>query len=164
MRGHRESLDLVLTSDFLATVMDVLDVDRPEAQRAWGFDGVSAMPTLLGEKRPDRGMGWLFEGGTSGESDKTQDMAYVYGKWKYVNGSRGCKTACKHELLYDLEADLGERNDLSETHPDVLAAIRRNFSIWLESVEKSRSDESICDHIPVPPSPQELGSSNSAAV
>lgn len=143
----RESWDLVITSDFLATVMEVLDVDRPKEQQDWGFDGVSAMPTLRGEARPDRGMGWLFNGFPS------HNKGYVYGKWKYVSGSKSCKKACQHELLYDLKADLGERNDLSEKYPDVLEAIRANFSIWYASVAKSRSDESVCDDIPTPPTP-----------
>merc|ERR1712137_1024627 len=52
----RESWDLVITSDFLATVMEVLGVERPEEQQAWAFDGVSALPTLQGQPRPDRGM------------------------------------------------------------------------------------------------------------
>ena len=84
----RESWDLVITSDFLATVMEVLDVDRPKEQQDWGFDGVSAMPTLRGEARPDRGMGWLFNGFPS------HNKGYVYGKWKYVSGSKSCKKAC----------------------------------------------------------------------
>jgi len=143
----RESWDLVLTSDFLATVMEVLDVERPKEQQSWGFDGVSAMPTLKGQARPERGMGWLFDGFPS------HTVGYVYGKWKYVNQSKSCKDACSHELLYNLETDLGERNDLSEQFPEVLEAIRSNFSVWYASVAKSRSDESVCDDIPTPPTP-----------
>merc|ERR1711957_24628 len=113
----------------------------------WGFDGVSAFPTLRGQQRPDRGMGWLFNGFPS------HTMGYVYGKWKWVNQSKSCKDACSHDLLYDLETDLGERNDLSEQYPDVLEAIRANFSTWYASVATSRSDESVCNDIPKPPTP-----------
>merc|ERR1712048_61350 len=124
----RESWDLVSTSDFLATIMDVLNVQRPDSQKSWGFDGESVMPTLRGESRPERGMGWLFD------KFPAPSSGYVYGKWKYVNGSESCKTACDHDLLYDLSNDLGEQNDLSEKYPDVLAAIRANFTSWMQSV------------------------------
>lgn len=95
-------------------------------------------------------MGWLF---SNFNGFPSHDRAFVYGKWKWVNSSKGCKNACDHELLYDLEADLGERHDLSDKYPEVLVAIRTNFSIWLDSVAKSRSDESICNKIPEPPLP-----------
>ena len=42
------------------------------------------------------------------------------------------------------DADLGERTDLAEVHPDVLKAIMHNFSLWNQSVWKSRTDESHC--------------------
>ena len=46
--SSRVSWDTVVTMDFLATVMDVLDVQRPVEQREWHFDGVSIMPILRG--------------------------------------------------------------------------------------------------------------------
>ena len=42
----RVSWELALTSDFLATIMDVLNVTRPANQADWGVDGRSLMPLL----------------------------------------------------------------------------------------------------------------------
>merc|ERR1712150_216453 len=76
------------------------------------------------------------------------------GKWKYVHGSRSCsKDDCNAELLFDLEADLGETTDLSKKYPDVLEAIRANYSSWYATVENSRNVESQCDNLPPPPTP-----------
>ena len=55
----RVSWHTVTTMDFLATIMDVLGVERPAAQAAWAFDGVSAMPILRGEEPAPRGVGWM---------------------------------------------------------------------------------------------------------
>lgn len=57
----RVSWSPVVTMDFLATVMEVLDVHRPEAQKNWSFDGVSIMPILRGETPAPRGIGWMYE-------------------------------------------------------------------------------------------------------
>ncbi len=56
----RESWDTIITMDFLATLMDVLNVERPQAQKDWHFDGVSVMPILRGELPEERGIGWMY--------------------------------------------------------------------------------------------------------
>ena len=55
----RVSWDTVVTMDFHATILDVLGVERPAAQRDWAYDGVSAMPILRGESPAERGIGWM---------------------------------------------------------------------------------------------------------
>ena len=59
VKGTRESWDTVVTMDFLATIMDVLNVSRPASQAEWAFDGKSIMPILRGETWPERGIGWM---------------------------------------------------------------------------------------------------------
>ena len=44
--GPRTTWDTVVTMDFHATVMEVLNVSRPAAQRDWHYDGVSILPIL----------------------------------------------------------------------------------------------------------------------
>lgn len=147
----RESWDFVITSDFLATVMDVLGVDRPAQQQDWALDGKSILPLLKGEEWPERGLGWLM-GFQHGWPPK--DKAFRFGNWKYVNGSKGCTTpSCHTEQLFDLSVDLGEKNDISADHPQILADIRANFSEWYASVAKSRASEAMCGQKPTPTPP-----------
>lgn len=47
-------------------------------------------------------------------------------------------------LLYDLEADLGERHDLSATNPHQLAVMLENDRSWSASIAKSIAEESKC--------------------
>ena len=75
----RVSWEMVVTSDFLATIMDVLNVSRPAHQADWGIDGRSILPLLKApvsafDKQtqtvyadgknvmPVHGMGWMFNG------------------------------------------------------------------------------------------------------
>jgi arylsulfatase A-like enzyme len=56
------------------------------------------------------------------------------GKWKYLkanahfHGYAVEKDRAKVEELYDLEADLGERNNLAEKHPEKLAELKALMS------------------------------------
>lgn len=145
----RVSWDTVVTMDFLATIMDALSIDRPQKQKDWAFDGKSIMPILQGETPPERGIGWVYH-----TWSHSSPFGYRYGKWKYVHGSTSCKNKnCQKDMLYDLEADLGEKNDISSQHPDVLKAIKANFTSWYDSITKSRDTESLCGDKPPTPSP-----------
>jgi hypothetical protein len=130
-------------------MMDYLSVDRPAKQTEWAFDGKSILPILRGEQWPERGIGWVFQ-----HWKLDSPWGYRYGKWKYVRGSTSCKTDdCQKDMLFDLEADLGEKNDLGAQFPDVLKAIKANFTEWYDSVSKSRAEDSFCGDKPPAPTP-----------
>merc|ERR1712048_133086 len=112
----------------------------------WGFDGKSIMPILQGKEWPDRGIGWLFD-----KWGTESNHGFRFGKWKYVHGSKSCGHAdCQGDQLYDLDLDLGERNDLSNQFPEVLEAIKANYTVWYDSVARSRDHESMCGDKPTP--------------
>eukprot|EP00750_Incisomonas_marina_P002570 INCI1244.2.p1 GENE.INCI1244.2~~INCI1244.2.p1 ORF type:complete len:657 (-),score=87.74 INCI1244.2:42-2012(-) len=152
----RENWDPVVTMDFLATVMDVLKVERPASQANWHFDGVSAMPIIRGDKPADRGIGWMYN---SPVMSAANGYAYRYGKWKMVAGGISCHPAeatfnCSKPQLYDMETDYAENHDLADTYPEILAAITANFTVWYNSIHDSIANESRCSNAPSPgPSP-----------
>ena len=125
--------------DFLATVLEVLDVQRPASQADWAFDGQSVMPILTQQGSFEtRGIGWMYQ-------TVTQN-GYRYGPWKLVNNSKSCShDDCAKPMLFNLDTDLGETTDVSEQHPDVFRAILANFTSWYESVLHSRVAENTCD-------------------
>lgn len=142
----RVSWDTVVTMDFLATVMDVLHVERPSSQQDWHFDGISVLPILRGETPAPRGIGWMYQ--LPIKSAK-RGYAFRYGKWKYVAGGISCNhTAatfnCSKEQLYDMSVDWTENHDLADQHPDILAAIAANFTVWYNTIQDSRKNESKC--------------------
>ena len=142
----RISWDTVVTMDFLATIIDVLDVARPPSQEDWAFDGVSVMPILRGETPAERGIGWMFK---KPIATATFGYAFRFGKWKYTVGGASCndQTAtfnCSMPQLYDIDTDFSENHDLAAAFPDVLAAIAANFTLWHASVLHSIANESMC--------------------
>eukprot|EP00729_Bicosta_minor_P010591 gene10591-22055_t len=143
----RVSWNTVVTMDFLATVMEVLDVQRPESQKDWHFDGVSVMPILKGEKVAERGIGWMYMKATKSSKE---GYAFRYGKWKYVAGGISCNPQqatfdCSKEQLYDMSTDWAENHDLADKEPEVLAAIAANFTVWYNTIQDSIENESKCN-------------------
>ena len=77
-------------------------------------DGISMLPTLLG--RPDE--------------QKKHDYLYWYysykaavrkGKWKAIRYHAHKPGQTDRTVLYDLQSDISETNDLSAQHPEKLA-------------------------------------------
>lgn len=149
--------------DFMATVMDVLGLDRPASQQDWAFDGVSVLPILRGEEPEDRGIGWMY---MKPDADAHYGYAYRYKNWKLAVGGVSCHADkasfnCSKPQLYDMSNDIAENHDLALSKPAILEAILANFSVWQASVLNSMANESQCTgpgpspppHVPFPKHP-----------
>jgi len=109
------------TDDLIWAFWDVMPTlaELAGAKAPAGIDGISVLPRLLGrgQEQPDRFLYWekipQGKGGTPAWS-----QAVRWGKWKAVRN----KPRLPLEL-YDLDSDIGEKNDVAEGHPDVVARI-----------------------------------------
>ncbi len=54
------------------------------------------------------------------------------GKWKLV------EFGDNYSKLYDLSQDLGEKNDLSGKHPEVVKELRRSWKTWSDGMMAPR--------------------------
>ncbi len=107
----------VITMDLTASVLAAAGV-RPPADAE--PDGVDVLPILAGKQQPrERSFFWRLK--RPGET--TGQKAARRGKWKYVL-DRGV------ELLYDLEADPGERKSLAFQHKDIVKQLREGVAGW----------------------------------
>jgi len=101
--------------DVYPTLADLLSVEAPE-----GLDGMSFLPTLMGEEQPTRDyLYWEFAGYQG-------QQAVRKGRWKAVR-----KDIVKGNLqleLYDLEQDLAETQDLASQFPEVVAEMEAIMS------------------------------------
>ena len=93
--------------DFVSTFAALLDV---QVGRDEAIDSRNMLPALLGES--DEGLPWMIE--------EAAVLALRKGKWKYIQGKKGNRRAPVKPQLFDLEADIGEQNDLSDKHPELM--------------------------------------------
>jgi arylsulfatase A-like enzyme len=100
--------------DMMPTFAELAGVEAPP-----GTDGVSLVPTLLGEgEQPTHDhLYWEYHGLWNGA------QAVRLGRWKAVRLG-GHDDADAPVELYDLEADPGETTDLAGDHPDVVERAR----------------------------------------
>ncbi len=113
-----EVSDEFLTSlELLPTFAKAAGAELPEGVVLDGFD---MMPVLKGDMgSPREEMFW-----------KRKDLLGArVGKWTWVDmGGKGGG-------LFDLENDIGEKEDLSEKRPEVLKMVKDRFRHWLEEME-----------------------------
>jgi arylsulfatase A-like enzyme len=96
--------------DFLPTCAELAGATPPG-----GLDGISMVNALLGKKQRDHEyLYWEFH-------ERGFSQAVRMGNWKGVRvGARSSPIE-----LYDLSADLGEKNNIAGQHPDVVAKIAK---------------------------------------
>ncbi|HEX2855611.1 MAG TPA: arylsulfatase [Opitutaceae bacterium] len=94
--------------DFMATLAEFAHASPPA-----GLDGISLVPTLTGraaEQKQHEFFYWEFYEGKSAQ-------AVRMGRWKAIRSPMHTGTI----ELYDLESDVGEKNDLAARHPEIVA-------------------------------------------
>lgn len=85
------------------------------------LDGFDMQPVLRGDAASQREtMFW----------QRRSDKAARVGRYKWVESTKGGG-------LFDLETDLGEKHDLSNEKPDVLADLKAHFAAWQSEMDAS---------------------------
>ncbi len=113
----------VMMVDWMSTIAAETGAALPEGRT---FDGLSLGPLLRGEgprdpsREPFRMLYYRSDNETPG--------AYREGKWKYkapvVMGESVYAVYDHDELLFDLDADPGEQDDLAAANPDIVSRLR----------------------------------------
>lgn len=108
--------------DILPTALAAAGVEvKPE----WKIDGVNLLPYLKGENpgAPHEAIFWRFG----------QQLAVREGDWKLVKAQTGPgdgKANTEGAELYNLAADIGEKNNVAATHPDKVARLAEQWNQW----------------------------------
>lgn len=110
-----------LHATFLAAAGAALPKDKP-------LDGVDLVPLIAAPKPQERTFYWRMD-----RSNRKQ-RAIRQGKWKYMNDGNTM------DLLFDLEADLGERVNLGYKHPDVLNRLKGALKAWEAEMDASERE------------------------
>jgi arylsulfatase A-like enzyme len=121
----RVSDAICATIDFMPTFANLAGFDLPDDRV---IDGVDQTALLLGESSEGARNNFFY-----------LDNAVRQGKWKYLRAEHkvpGYAQDKERELveeLYDLEADIGERNNLADMYPDKAEQLARQLADWRQS-------------------------------
>jgi arylsulfatase A-like enzyme len=87
------------------------------------------VPLLLSDANPlERTFFWRID-----RSNRKQ-KAIRHGKWKYINDGNTM------DLLFDLDADIGERMNLGYKHPKVLEDLKARLKTWETEMDASERE------------------------
>jgi arylsulfatase A len=118
----------VSSVDFVPTLLDMIGQRNAIPPKV---DGISIAPLVRGEAIADRAIYWHFPH-YSNHGGQSPSGAIREGRYKLIesfeNGTR---------QLFDLETDLGEQQDLSQSMPERALELQRKLQAWRESVGAS---------------------------
>jgi arylsulfatase A-like enzyme len=115
-----------ITMDLSATFLTAAGGEMPKDKP---FDGVDLMPLVSGERAvEERDFCWRMQ-----RSNRTM-KAIRRGKWKYVNDGNTM------DLLFDLEADVGERTNLNFAHPEVVVDLKKRLADWEAEMDEEEKE------------------------
>jgi len=111
----------ISTSDYLPTLLDILDIPFPD-QRIQ--DGISVWGALKGlEEERDNPMGFICG----------PQISWVTHRYKLIGDKN-----LKHLELYDLLKDPAEKNNIIHAYPKIAMRLKADLEEWLQSVENSQ--------------------------
>ena len=123
------------TLDYLPTLIDALGYNLPDDRP---IDGESLMPLLRGRTtRRDKSIPYRFL-----DSERAMfgspTTALINSHYKLLTHLGDDRT---HDMLFDLETDLEERNNIIDRHPEQAAAMRRSLEEFAASCRRSHAGE-----------------------
>jgi arylsulfatase A-like enzyme len=118
--GGKTTSQVGITMDLAATILAATKAPVPGEAR---LDGIDLVPLVQANARPrNRTLFWRFL------VPARQHRAVRSGNWKLMRDG-------DHLLLFDLGKDPGERNDLAQQRPDLVASLRAQLAQWETEVE-----------------------------
>jgi len=122
LESGRVSSSIVSSVDFLPTLAQLAGTELPPDQVQ---DGISLVPVMEGDELDsDRAIFWHYPV----YHHDTPASAVRTGRWKLIH-----HLVDNRLELYDLETDIGEQKDLSQSEPDKTEALYRVLEHWRKS-------------------------------
>lgn len=108
------------TSDYLPTILEILELDYPSDRP---LDGISILDALHGNvKHRNEPMGFIYR----------SKVSWVTDRFKLIGD-----TSMERMELYDLINDRAEEENLIEELPELAEQLKTELSDWLQSVDMS---------------------------
>lgn len=123
----------VCTVDIYTTLMDLLKIKLPNQVEP--LDGMSILPVLDGQvKERSKPLGfWQYDDRIQPMDTNAGPSAWMEQRYKLVKVEKD-----KYEL-YDIPADISEKNDIAATHPDIVNRMKAELEAWHQGVLRSNA-------------------------
>ena len=115
-----KSNDLVAHVDLLPTLAELTDILFTSKKP---LDGKSMVATMKGEETDSSRM-LVVDTQRNQLPEKGRNPSVMQGEWRLVNGSE----------LYNTLEDIGQKNDVSEIHPERVRKMQDFYNAWWESI------------------------------
>jgi len=121
LKGKQKSSFPAVTSDYLPTILELLDLTYPDDRP---LDGESLVNVMFNKKEVrDRPIGFIYN----------QQISWVDNHYKLIS-----KDNRKSYELYDLQSDAQEESNIIETHKEIADKMEASLAAWYLSVNNSR--------------------------
>jgi arylsulfatase A-like enzyme len=136
--GHIEAGKIIdvpaSTLDYFPTIQTSLNYQMPDDRP---IDGIDLMPLILGEKTKRlKPIPFCKPGGGGPGSNDSPKFALIDNNLKLLtNLSEGGE----EDLLFDLEKDRAEENNIIEDHPEIASKMKSEIREWIKSFKMSHS-------------------------
>ena len=133
------------TLDFLPTFANLAGFEVPKGRI---IDGVDQTDLLLGKKPEGNRDTFFYEAHLNRRENTYAINGMRKGKWKFlkakhtVPGYTADKSREEVIELYDLEADIGETNNLADSHPDIVGGMQKELAAFWSNGESPGSQKS----------------------
>jgi len=126
--GGKDIATLTAHVDLLPTFIDALALSKgPKIE----FDGRSLTSLLLGAEEDESWKKRVLITDTQRQEfpEKWRKSATMQGPWRLINGTD----------LYNVQKDLGQRENIAENHPELVAELRSAYEAWWADLEEGFS-------------------------
>jgi arylsulfatase A-like enzyme len=107
----------VISVDVMPTICAAVGARLPDDRV---YDGRDMLPALRGETKEPLHKALFWD-------DGTDQWAVRAGKWKLLSRKGSLE-------LYDLHADIGEKNNLKQQYPEIVERLQRTFKTWKDQM------------------------------
>ncbi len=124
LTGGRDVKEMTAHIDVLPTLVDLLELKKPEGPKLDGIPITGPLHGLEVESFPVR---TLFA---------HVQRAHTPPKWEASVAMRGSWRLIEGEKLYDLKSDPGQKTDVASAHPEIVKQLRADYETWWKSLEE----------------------------
>lgn len=141
IKEPRQSDVLSVTSDYLPTITDILDIQLPDRP----YDGQSLLPVLKGrEPERSREIGFVRK---YRETWTGRRLKLVRNLNLKRNAHDNGKVPVAPFELYDLKADPGETRNIADRHPETVLTMASDLAKWRASLDASAAGVDYADGV-----------------